>query len=55
MWVLFGLMAAPLVIGAVIGWLLAMVGQTDQFSNGFRAGVRVGRNLAEPKKERWAA
>jgi len=44
MWTVFLLMACPLFLGAVIDWCLACVGQTDQFSNGFRAGVRVGRS-----------
>ena len=44
-WELFLFMALPLFLGTVIGWALASVGQTDQFSNGVRDGVRVGRTM----------
>mgnify|MGYP006889550871 CR=1 FL=1 len=44
MWGLFLLMVVPLLFGSVVGWLLASVGQVDQFSSGFRAGIRVGRH-----------
>lgn len=44
-WPLFGILLGLLGLGVALGWALACVGQTDRFTVGFRAGIRVGRQM----------